>query len=149
MQVNRGKIRQWTFVWVCTKISRNNSRRYDNQIMESTNANRHNYPKQLTGHHNSWQWIRNMSVNWYCNFRRYKRDQERGRNDFEIYRSYNKNTALVECKKRKVTSNTKGATGTIWKSFRKSLRNTPRNHVKELDKTATLGTAHMFLKLLM
>jgi len=37
-----------------------------------------------------------------------------------------------------------GATGTISKSFRKYVRNIPRKHeVKELQKTAILGTAHM------
>jgi hypothetical protein len=36
-----------------------------------------------------------------------------------------------------------GATGTISKSFRKYVRNIPGNHeVKELQKTAILGTAH-------
>jgi hypothetical protein len=84
-----------------------------------------------------------MSVNRHCNFRRYKRDQERGRNDFEIYRSY-VNTVHVECKKKE-TPKTKGATGTISKSFKKSLNNTSGKHIKELDKTATLGTAYMLL----
>jgi hypothetical protein len=37
-----------------------------------------------------------------------------------------------------------GATGTISKSFRKYGSNTPGNHeVKELQKTAILGTAHI------
>jgi hypothetical protein len=36
-----------------------------------------------------------------------------------------------------------GATGTISKSFRKYLSNTPAKHVvKELQKTAILGAAH-------
>ena len=36
-----------------------------------------------------------------------------------------------------------GATGTISKSFRKYVRNIPEKHeVKELQKTAILGTAH-------
>jgi hypothetical protein len=36
------------------------------------------------------------------------------------------------------------ATGTISKSFRKYVSNMPRNHeVKELKKTAILGTAHI------
>ena len=43
-----------------------------------------------------------------------------------------------------------GAIGTISKSFRKYMSNIPGNHeVKELQKTAILGTAHMFRKLLM
>jgi len=38
-----------------------------------------------------------------------------------------------------------GATGTISKSFRKYVRNIPGNHeVKELQKTAILGTAHTY-----
>jgi hypothetical protein len=43
-----------------------------------------------------------------------------------------------------------GATGTISKSFRKYLSNIPGNHeVKELQKTAILGTAHTLRKVLM
>jgi hypothetical protein len=43
-----------------------------------------------------------------------------------------------------------GATGTISKSFRKYLSNVPGNHeVKELHKTAILGTAHILRKVLM
>ena len=43
-----------------------------------------------------------------------------------------------------------GATGTISKSFRKYASNIPGNHeVKELQKTAILGTAHILRKVLM
>jgi len=43
-----------------------------------------------------------------------------------------------------------GATVTISKSFRKYVSNIPGKHeVKELQKTATLGTAHIFRKVLM
>jgi hypothetical protein len=43
-----------------------------------------------------------------------------------------------------------GATGTISKSFRKYLSNVPGKHeVKELQKTAILGTAHILWKVLM
>jgi hypothetical protein len=43
-----------------------------------------------------------------------------------------------------------GATGTISKSFRKYVRTIPGNHeVKEVQKTAILGTAHIFRKVLM
>ena len=43
-----------------------------------------------------------------------------------------------------------GATGTISKSFRKYASNIPGNHeVKELQKTAILGTAHILGKVLM
>ena len=42
-----------------------------------------------------------------------------------------------------------GATGTISKSFRKYISNIPGNHeVKELQKTAILGTAHILRKVL-
>jgi hypothetical protein len=43
-----------------------------------------------------------------------------------------------------------GATGTISKSFRKYLSNVPRiDEIKELQKTAILGTAHILRKVLM
>jgi hypothetical protein len=43
-----------------------------------------------------------------------------------------------------------GATGTISKSFTKYVSTIPRNHeVKELQKTAILGTAHILRKVLM
>jgi len=43
-----------------------------------------------------------------------------------------------------------GATGTISKSFRKYVSNIPGKHeVKELQKTALLGTAHILRRVLM
>ena len=43
-----------------------------------------------------------------------------------------------------------GSTGTISKSFRKYMSNIPGKHeVKELQKTAILGTAHVLRKVLM
>ena len=43
-----------------------------------------------------------------------------------------------------------GATGTISKSFKKYVSNIPGNHeVKELQKTAILGTAQILRKVLM
>jgi len=43
-----------------------------------------------------------------------------------------------------------GGTGTISNSFRKYVSNMPGKHdVKELQKTATLGTAHILRKVLM
>jgi hypothetical protein len=43
-----------------------------------------------------------------------------------------------------------GVTGTISKSFRKYMSNIPGNHeVKELQKTAILGIAHILRKVLM
>ena len=42
-----------------------------------------------------------------------------------------------------------GANGTISKSFRKYITNIPGNHeVKELQKTAILGSAHILRKVL-
>jgi len=44
----------------------------------------------------------------------------------------------------------RGATGTISKSFRKYVSNIPVKHeVKELQKTAMMGTAHILWKVLM
>jgi hypothetical protein len=43
-----------------------------------------------------------------------------------------------------------GATGTISKSFRKYVSTIPRNHeVRELQKTAIFGTAHILREVLM
>ena len=43
-----------------------------------------------------------------------------------------------------------GATGSVSKSFRKYVSNIPGKHeVKELQKTAILGTAHILRKVLM
>ena len=55
----------------------------------------------------------------------------------------------VECEK-KVTPVIIGATGTISKSFRKYFSNIPGMHeIKELHKTAVLGTAHVPREVLM
>jgi hypothetical protein len=52
--------------------------------------------------------------------------------------------------KTKVTPVIIGATGITSKSFRKYLSSIPQKHeVKELQKTATLGTAHILRKVLM
>jgi hypothetical protein len=52
--------------------------------------------------------------------------------------------------KPKVTPVIIGATGTISKSFRKYLSSVPGRHdIKELQKTAILGTAHILRKVLM
>jgi hypothetical protein len=51
--------------------------------------------------------------------------------------------------KAKVIPGLMGATGTISKSFRQYLSNIPGNHeIKELQKTAILGTAHIIWKVL-
>ena len=52
--------------------------------------------------------------------------------------------------KIKVTPVIIGATGNISKSFRKYVRNIPgNNEVRELQRTAILGTAHILRKVLM
>jgi len=52
--------------------------------------------------------------------------------------------------KTKVIPEITVATGTISKSFRKYVSNIPRKHeVKEIQKTAILGTAHILRKELM
>jgi hypothetical protein len=52
--------------------------------------------------------------------------------------------------KTKVTPVITGATGTISKSFRKYLSSVPGKHdIKELQKTAILGTAHTLREVLM
>jgi chorismate mutase len=59
----------------------------------------------------------------------------------EIQRMWNVKTRVISVEIR--------ATETISKSFRKYVRNVPGKHeVKELQKTATLGTAHIFRKVL-
>ena len=60
----------------------------------------------------------------------------------EIQRMWNVKTKVIPVMIR--------ATGTISKSFRKYVSNIPGNHeVKELQKTAILGTAHILRKVLM
>jgi hypothetical protein len=60
----------------------------------------------------------------------------------EIQRMWNVKTKVIPV----IT----GATGTISKSFRKYVSNIPGKHeVKELQKTAILGTAHILRKVLM
>ena len=60
----------------------------------------------------------------------------------EIQRMWNVKTKMIPV--------TIGTTGTISKSFRKYVGNIPGMHeVKELQKTATLGTARILCKVLM
>jgi len=60
----------------------------------------------------------------------------------EIQRMWNVETKVIPV----IT----GATGTVSKSFRKYVSNIPGKHeVKELQKTATLGTAHILREVLM
>ena len=86
-----------------------------------------------------------MYVNRCCDLGRQKCDQKGSREDFKIQGSDNRNTAKLE----RVIPLIIRATGTISKSFRKYVINIPGNHeVKELQKTAILGTAHMLRKVL-
>jgi hypothetical protein len=70
----------------------------------------------------------------------------------EKFLKYKDLTMEIQCTwnvKTKVIPVIIGATGTISKSFRKYVSNIPGNHkVKELQKTAILGTAHIFRKVL-
>ena len=60
----------------------------------------------------------------------------------EIHRMWNVKTKVIPVKT--------GATGTISKSFRKYVSNISGNHaVKDLQKRAILGTAHILRKVLM
>jgi hypothetical protein len=59
----------------------------------------------------------------------------------------NNNNKRIWNVKTKVIPVITGATGTISKSFRKYVSNIPGKHeVKELQKTAILGTAHSVLR---
>jgi hypothetical protein len=70
--------------------------------------------------------------------------------DSQIQKLHNRNLAQVECRDKSDTSNYKGATGTISKSFKQYLSNTPgKQEFKELQKPAILGTAHILRKVLM
>ena len=77
-------------------------------------------------------------------YRREKACDKRSYNNNNNNNNNNRNTAHVEYE------NKGGATGTISKSFRKYVSNIPGKHeVKELQKTAILGTAHTLRKVLM
>jgi hypothetical protein len=71
------------------------------------------------------------------------------------YKDLTSELAHVECKTNVViiiiiiitATTTTGATGTISKSFTKYPSNTPEKHeIKEVQKTAVLGTAHTLCK---
>ena len=66
------------------------------------------------------------------------------------YKDLTKEIQLKWNVKTKVIPVIIGTTGTISKSFRKYVSNIPGKHeVKELQKTAILGTAHILRKVLM
>ena len=67
-----------------------------------------------------------------------------------IYKELTKEIQRMWNVKTKVIPVIIGETGTISKSFRKYVSNIPGKHeVKELQKTAILGTAHIQRKVLM
>jgi len=88
-----------------------------------------------------------MYVNRGCNLRRQKCDET------EKILKYKDLTIEIERMwnvKTKVIPVIIGVTGTISKSFRKYVSNIPGKHeVKELEKIAILGTAHVLRKVLM
>ena len=75
------------------------------------------------------------------------------KNEAEKILKYKDLTIEIQCMwnvKTKVIPVITGATGTISKSFRKSVSNIPGKHeVKVFQKTAILGTAHILRKILM
>jgi hypothetical protein len=87
-----------------------------------------------------------MYVNWHCNIRRQKCDKKEAKNilkykdlTIEIQHMWNIKTKVIPA----IT----GTTGTISKSLRKYLSNILGGHkIKELQKTAILGTAHLLQK---
>jgi hypothetical protein len=71
-------------------------------------------------------------------------------NVFSVNFKLNFNKIIIIIITTKVIPVIIGATGTISKSFRKYVNNITGNHeVKELQKTAILGTAHILRKVLM
>ena len=71
-----------------------------------------------------------------------RRRRRRRRRRIEVHHMWNVKTKMIPV--------IIGATGTISKSFRKYVSNIPGKHeVKELQKTAILGTAHILRKVLM
>ena len=74
-------------------------------------------------------------------------DRNMIKKEAEKFVKYKDLTIEIQCMwkvKTRVIPVVIGATGTISKSFRKYISNIPGNHeVKELQKTAILGTAHI------
>jgi len=91
-----------------------------------------------------------MYVNRRCNLRR---EINVIKKEAEKILKYKYLTIEIQCMwnvKTKVIPVIIGANGAISKSFRKYMSNIPGKHeVKELQKTAILGTAHIILKVLM
>jgi hypothetical protein len=80
-------------------------------------------------------------------------DKNMIKKEVEKILKYKDLTIEIQCMwdvKPRVTPIITGATGTISKSIRKYVSDIPGNHdVKDLQKTATLGTAHTLRKVLM
>jgi hypothetical protein len=81
------------------------------------------------------------------------RDRNVIKKETEKILQYKEFTIQIQCMWNVKTSSIPvmiGATGTTSKSFRKYLNNIPRKYkIKELQKTAILGTAHTLYKVLM
>jgi 2-phosphoglycerate kinase len=94
-------------------------------ITEITTVNNHNHHRRHYHRHNHYNHLKNNN-NKVLKYKDLT---------IEIQRMWNV--------KAKVTSVITGATGTISKCFRKYLSSVPGKHdIKELQKTARLGTAH-------
>jgi hypothetical protein len=91
-----------------------------------------------------------MYVNRCCNPRRQKCDRKKEAEKTLKYKDLTTQIQRMWNVKTKVIPVITGATGTISKSFRKYMSNVPGIHeVKELQKIAILGTAHILRKVLM
>jgi hypothetical protein len=92
-----------------------------------------------------------MYVGRCRNSRRQECDSKRSSEDFEIqYKNLTIEIQRTWNVKSRVIPVLIGETGTISKSFRNYVSTIPGNHdVREIQKTAILGTAHIFRKVLM
>jgi hypothetical protein len=89
-----------------------------------------------------------MCVNGCCNFGGQNVIKKEAENILK-YKDLTREIQRTWNVKTKVIPVIIGATGTISKSFRKYVKNISGNHeVKELQKTAILGTAHILRKVL-
>jgi hypothetical protein len=99
-------------------------------------------------HHNQ----RDNFCNHHCDSDKLNENEEHPYNTNNIILKYKDLTIEIQRMwnvKTRATPAIIGATGTISKSFRKYVRSIPGNHeVRELQKTAILGTAHILRKVL-
>ena len=90
-----------------------------------------------------------MHVNRCSNFRRQKCNYKKEAEKILKYKDLTVEIQRMWNVKARVITVVIGVTGTISKSFRKYVSNILGNHdVKELQKTAILGTAHVLRKVL-